>query len=66
MVLYTDYVLPLELAAAILLVAIISAIGLAFRGSQKRRVQNVPDQIMVTKASRLRVISMLSEREDNA
>jgi NADH-quinone oxidoreductase subunit J len=66
MVLYTDYVVPLELAAAILLVAIISAIGLAFRGAQQRRGQKVPEQVMTKKASQLRLVTMVSESEDDA
>ncbi len=61
-VLYTDYLVPLELAAIILLVAIIAAIGLAFRGAQNRKQQDVPEQILASKARQLRIVSMKSER----
>lgn len=61
-VLYTDYLVPLELAAVILLVAIIAAIGLAFRGAQNRKQQDVPKQILATKDRQLRIISMKSEQ----
>ena len=64
-VLYTVYVVPLELAAGILLVAMVSAIALTFRGSQKRRVQDVPQQMMATKANNLRLVSMKSEGEES-
>lgn len=60
-VLYTDYVVPLELAALILLVAIIAAIGLAFRGAQNRQHQEVTKQILTKKSQQLRLVSMKSE-----
>jgi NADH-quinone oxidoreductase subunit J len=66
MVLYTDYVVPLELASAILLVAIISAIGLAFRGSQKRCQQDVPTQIFRKKSEQLQVLDLPSEQGGGA
>lgn len=60
-VLYTDYVVPLELASAVLLVAMVSAISLAFRGFQKRKVQDVVEQVLVTKSERLRIVKMRAE-----
>lgn len=56
--LYSDYIYPVEIVAAILLVAMISAIVLGFFGTKKEaRYQKVADQQRVTKASRLRIIN---------
>ncbi len=57
-ILYTHYFLAFELSAVILLVAIIAAIVLTFRGKQQRKDQKPSEQIKVTKASRLRVLDM--------
>ena len=46
MVLYTDYLLAFEIAAALLLIAIISAITLVHRGPRKSKRQDVKQQIM--------------------
>jgi NADH-quinone oxidoreductase subunit J len=60
-VLYTQYVLPFELSAVILLVAIISAISLVFRGRQKNsKSQNITGQIAANKANRLRIVHNMS------
>jgi len=59
-VLYTDYVIAFELAAVILLVAIISAIALTFRGRRNRKVQNINKQLMANKKNRLKVVKMKS------
>lgn len=61
-VLYTDYVYPFEIAAAILLVAIISAISLAFRGRQNSKAQNIRDQIAVRKDDRYYVVNLRSKK----
>lgn len=67
MVLYTHYVLAFEIAAVILLVAIVAAITLAHRvapTSAKR--QNVRDQLMVRREDRVTLVAMRSEpRKDN-
>ena len=67
MVLYTHYVLAFEIAAIILLVAIVAAITLAHRvapTSAKR--QNVRDQLMVRREDRVTLVAMRSEpRKDN-
>ena len=55
-VLYTDYMLPFELAAALLLVGIIAAITLSFRGRQHSKSQNISVQLSAKKADRLRII----------
>jgi NADH-quinone oxidoreductase subunit J len=55
--LFTKYLYAFEIAAAILLVAMISAIALAFRGPQHdRRSQSMHQQHQATKANRLRIV----------
>ena len=58
--LYTDNFYPFELAAVILLVAMVAAISLTFRGKRSRKSQDIDKQVRVTKADRLRVIKMES------
>jgi NADH-quinone oxidoreductase subunit J len=60
--LYTDYVYPFEIAAVILLVAMVAAIALTLRRRKDAKSQVVSDQISVTKADRLRVVAMQSEK----
>lgn len=62
LVLYTDYFLAFELAAAILLVAIVSAITLAHRGAIRSKRQNIRDQIMTRAEDRVQLINMKSEK----
>lgn len=62
MVLYTDYVAAFELAAILLLVAIVSAITLAHRGDIRSKRQNVVKQIMTRKEDRVELISMKSKQ----
>lgn len=54
--LFSNYLYPFEVAGAILLVAIIAAISLTFTGPRSRRVQNIAEQIRVSKAGRLKII----------
>lgn len=61
-VLYTQYVYPFEIAAAILLVAIVSAISLAFRGRQNSKAQSIRDQIAVKKDDRYYVVNLRSKK----
>lgn len=60
-VLYTDYFYAFEVAGALLLVGIIAAISLAFRGRQNSRTQRIASQLEADKASRLRIVKMNSE-----
>ena len=60
---FTQYILPFEIAGVILLVAMIAAIALAFRG-RRSKVQIVSKQTFVTKSDRLQIVSMPSESED--
>lgn len=62
LVLYTDYVFAFEVAAVILLVGIVAAITLVFRGPKDRKVQNVTKQLEANKANRLKIINMQSEK----
>jgi len=57
-VLYTDYFIAFETAAVILLVAIISAIALTFRGRKHRKAQVISKQLAANKRNRLKIVSM--------
>ncbi len=59
--LYTQYVYPFELAAVILLVAMVAAIALTLRRRAGVKSQNVAEQVKVKKADRLRIVKMPSE-----
>jgi NADH-quinone oxidoreductase subunit J len=62
-VLYTDYVLAFEIAAVILLVAIIAAISLTMRKRAKTKYQSPSAQMKVRKGDRLRIVKMPSSGE---
>ena len=62
--LYTDYVYPFEIAAVILLVAMVAAIALTLRRRKDAKSQVVSEQVAVMKADRLRIIPMKSARKD--
>jgi NADH-quinone oxidoreductase subunit J len=55
---YTDYVYPFELAAVLLLVAIVAAISLTLRQRRTAKRQNPGEQIAVKRNDRIRLISM--------
>ena len=59
--LYTQYLYPLEIAAVILLVAIIAAIALTLRQRKDSRFLDPAQQVKVRKADRLRVVTMKVE-----
>jgi len=63
-VLYTDYVFAFEIAAVILLVAIIAAISLTMRKRAETRYQNPSEQIKVRKQDRLRIVKMPATKEE--
>ncbi len=63
-VLYTDYVLPFEVASVILLVAIVAAIALTMRRREKTRYQTPGKQVQVRKEDRLRIIKMDTEARE--
>jgi NADH-quinone oxidoreductase subunit J len=60
-VLYSDYLLTFELAAVVLLVAIVAAIVLTLRDRKDSKSMNPAEQVKVRKQDRLRVISMPAE-----
>jgi len=62
-VMYTDYLLPFELAAVVLLVAIVAAIALTLREKRESKSMNPGDQVIVRKKDRLRMVDMKSETE---
>jgi NADH-quinone oxidoreductase subunit J len=60
---YTHYLYPLEIAAVLLLVAIIAAIALTLRKRKDVKGQNPSEQVKAKKADRLRIIKMDPVRE---
>jgi len=62
--LYTEYVYPFEIAAVILLVAIVAAIALTLRGRKDSKHQDPAAQIAVKRADRVRMVSMPSEKKE--
>ncbi|MBI3480054.1 MAG: NADH-quinone oxidoreductase subunit J [Nitrosomonadales bacterium] len=63
--LYTDYAYPFEIAAVILLVAMVAAIALTLRRRKDAKSQDVSAQVAVKKADRLRIVTMQAERKDD-
>jgi NADH-quinone oxidoreductase subunit J len=63
--LYTDYVYAFEIAAVILLVAIIAAIALTHRKRRDGKYQDPGRQTKVRAADRLRVLSMPAEKRED-
>jgi NADH-quinone oxidoreductase subunit J len=62
-VLYTDYAYAFEIAAVILLVAIIAAIALTLRRRKDRRHQDPSQQVKARREDRVRLVSMPAEKE---
>src|SRR5438874_11158785 len=60
-VLYTRYAYPLELAAMLLLVAIVAAIALTMRHRPGLKYQDVSRQVAVRREQRLRIVKMDAE-----
>jgi len=65
-VLYTVYVYPFELAAMVLLLAIIAAIMLTHRRRGGTKHQNINSQVRTRKEDRLRMVNMPSERRNDS
>ncbi|MDH5191396.1 MAG: NADH-quinone oxidoreductase subunit J [Gammaproteobacteria bacterium] len=61
-ILYTDYVYPFEVAAVILLVAIIAAIALTFRRRVGTKTQKPEEQVAVRREDRVRLVKMKAEK----
>jgi NADH-quinone oxidoreductase subunit J len=61
--LYTDYAYPFEIAAVVLLVAIIAAIALTHRRRRETKHQDPGLQVKVRPQDRLRILKMPSEKK---
>jgi len=61
--LYTKYAYPFELAAVLLLVAIVAAIALTMRHRTGRRVQDADQQFAVRRQDRMRIVKMEAKKE---
>lgn len=61
---YTEYVYAFELAAVLLLVAMIAAIALTLRQREDKRSTDPGKQVKVKKADRLRIIPMQAEKKE--
>jgi NADH-quinone oxidoreductase subunit J len=62
--LYTDYVYPFELAAVLLLVAIVAAIALTLRKRKDTKYQDPAKQVAVRRSERVRLVSMPAEKNE--
>jgi NADH-quinone oxidoreductase subunit J len=62
-VLYTQYVYAFEIAAVILLVAIIAAIALTLRRRKDSKAQDPARQVAARREDRVRIVSMPSEKD---
>jgi NADH-quinone oxidoreductase subunit J len=62
-ILYTVYVYPFEIAAAILLAAIVAAIALTLRRRPDTKYQNPAQQVRVSRHERVRLVKMASEKK---
>jgi NADH-quinone oxidoreductase subunit J len=63
-ILYTDYVYPFELAAVVLLVAMVTAIALTMRKRKDTKYQDPARQVLVKRAERVRLVPMEAEKRD--
>jgi NADH-quinone oxidoreductase subunit J len=59
---YTDYVYPFEIAALILLVAIVAAIALTLRQRKDTKYIDPAQQLKVRRKDRVRLVSMASQK----
>jgi NADH-quinone oxidoreductase subunit J len=63
-VLYTDFVYPFELAAVLLLIAIVAAISLTMRKRPNLKQQDVTAQVAVRREDRVRIVKVASEPKE--
>jgi len=61
---YTEYVYPFEIAAVLLLVAMVAAIALTLRRRKDAKSQVVSEQISVKSTDRIRIVSMPAESKE--
>ena len=62
---YTVYVYPFEIAAVILLVAIVAAIALTLRHRKESKYIDPADQVLVRRKDRVRMVAMPSEKKQD-
>ena len=62
---YTKYLYPFDLAAVLLLVAIIAAIVLTMRKRKGLKVQDIAAQVAVRREDRVRVVKMAAEKPES-
>jgi NADH-quinone oxidoreductase subunit J len=62
-ILYTVYMYPFEIAAAILLAAIVAAIALTLRRRPETKYQDPARQVRVTRDERVRLVKMPAEKK---
>jgi NADH-quinone oxidoreductase subunit J len=62
--LYTQYLYPFEVAAVILLVAIVAAITLTMRKRSGQKIQDIARQVAVRAKDRVRVVKMEAETRE--
>ncbi len=60
---YTDYVYPFELAAVLLLVAIVAAIALTLRQRRTAKRQDPSKQVLVKSKDRVRIVSVPTSKK---
>jgi len=57
-VLYTEYLLPFELSAVVLVIAMVAAIALTLREKRSAKSQDISAQVRVKRNDRLKIIKM--------
>ncbi len=65
-VLYTEYVYAFELAAVVLVVAIIAAIALTLRRRPDSKYQDPAHQVTVRRDDRVRIVKMAADKKNKA
>lgn len=60
---FTDYVFPFELASIILLVGMIAAIVLTYRGPKQSKISNPNQQVFVKAKDRMQILQMPVEKD---
>jgi NADH-quinone oxidoreductase subunit J len=61
---YVDYVYPFEIAAVVLLVAIIAAIALTHRKRRESKYQDPARQVKVRRQDRIRLLDLPAEKKE--
>ena len=60
--LYVDYVYPFEIAAVVLLVAIVAAIAITLRSRKETKYQDPGTQLAANSANRLKIVKGMTEK----